>query len=208
MLRARWTVIMLLVGGISAVLLNYFRQIPGFPQDVMLVFWPAEYVWNELKIEAYGNVLRPLAENVAVFAVLASLQGALVGFLLDTFVASRRGSLDARVRGLRHTKDRMDPGFRRRVLAILGKYDPAGLAESEAGRAVYEPQMDTILVRLRKMRGASDVQKFCRQQFRRDFGGRALRGFGEYDSMAKEIWNAYRKQRSAGRGTAPARRGL
>ena len=174
----------------------------------MLVFWPAEYVWTELKNEAAGNILKPLANNVAVFACLASLEGALVGFLLDCFVASRRVSLDEKVRGLRHKKDRMEPGFRRRVLAILGKYDPAGVAKSDSGREVYGPQMDTILVKLRKMRGASDVQKLCRQQFRKDFGWRAVRGFDEYNSMAKEIWNAYRKQRSSGQRTSPVRRGL
>lgn len=208
MLRPRWTLIFLLIGGISAVFLHYFSQIRGFPDEIRLVLWPADYVWSELKADVQDIPLRPLINNVGFFAFLASIQGALTGFLLDAFVASRRAALNVKVKHLRQHKHRLDPAFRRQVLDILGKYDPAGLVKSGSGRDGYEAQRDSILGRLRKMRSSSAIQKYCRQQFRKEFGWRTVRKFSQYDSLAEDIWQAYQRQHSAERHTAPVRRGL
>lgn len=207
MTRFRWTTALFLVGGISAILLHFISKVEGFPEEVMYVFLPADYLWNELQNEVRGGVLGKIISNVAVFGILAAAQGALIGLILDLYQSSRRLSLDQRVKHLRRGTDKMDLALRRRVLEILTKYDPAGLIKLGSAQDAYTSQADMILARLNKLRSPQSLRKFCRQQFRRELGRHAGK-FKEYDSLAKEIWTAYRRQLSFARREGPVSKGL
>ncbi len=208
MRRFRWTTVLFLVGGISAILLHFInKHVEGFPEEVMLVFRPADYLWHELQNEAGRGILRKIIGNIAVFGMLAAAQGALIGLILDLYQSSRRLSLDQRVKHLRRGTDKMDLAFKRRVLEILTKYDPAGLIKLGSAQDAYTSQADMILARLNKLRSPQSLRKFCRQQFRRTLGRHAGK-FKEYDSLAKEIWTAYRRQLSFDRREGPVSKGL
>jgi len=208
MFRYRWTGTLLLVGGISAILLCFISKVHGFPKDAMLVFWPANYVWHELQGEIQHYLLKRLVGNVAVFAVLAAAEGALAGMVLDFLIAARRVSLDLRVRRMRRDAQHRDPACKRRILEILTKYDPAGLAQSNAGQPAYHTQANAIMNNMSKLRGVKEVQRFCRQQLRRQFGSEALGKFDGYDPLATEIWQTYQRQQSTDRRPTPVSKGL
>ncbi len=207
MRRFRWTTVLFLVGGISAILLHFISRIEGFPEKVMYVFRPADYLWHELQNEAGRGILRKIIGNIAFFGMLAAAQGALIGLILDLYKASRRLALDQRVKHLRRGTDKIDLALRRRVLEILTKYDPAGLIKLGSAQDAYTSQVDMILARLNKLRSPQSLRKFCRQRFRRELGRHAGK-FKEYDSLAKEIWTAYRRQQSFDRREEPVSKGL
>ncbi len=207
MIRFRWTTVLFLVGGISAILLHFISRVDGFPEEVMYVFLPADYLWNDLQGEVGRGILRKIIGNPAVFGMLAAAQGALIGLILDLYQSSRRLSLDQRVKHLRRGTDKIDLAVRRRVLEILTKYDPAGLIKLGSAQDAYTSQADMILARLNKLRSPQSLRKFCRQQFRRELGRHAGK-FKEYDSLAKEIWTAYQRQLSFDRHDGPVSKGL
>ncbi|MCK4850391.1 MAG: hypothetical protein KAT11_03515 [Phycisphaerae bacterium] len=207
MTRFRWTTALFLVGGISAILLHFISKVEGFPEEVMYVFLPADYLWRELQNEAGRGILRKIIGNVAFFGMLAAAQGALIGLILDLYKSSQRLALDQRVKHLRRGTDKIDLALRRRVLEILTKYDPAGLIKLGSAKDAYTSQADMILARMNKLRSPQSLRKFCRQRFRRELGRQAGK-FKEYDSLAKEIWTAYRQQLSLGKREAPVSKGL
>ncbi len=207
MTRLRWTTALFLVGGISAILLHFISKVEGFPKEVMLVFRPADYVRQELQSEVGGGILGKIIGNVAFFGMLAAVQGALIGLILDLYKSSQRLALDQRVKHLRRGTDKIDLALRRRVLEILTKYDPAGLIKLGSAKDAYTSQADMILARMNKLRSPQSLRKFCRQRFRRELGRQAGK-FKEYDSLAKEIWTAYRQQLSLGKREAPVSKGL
>ena len=50
MRRFQWTTVLFLVGGVSAILLYFVDEnVRGFPEEVMYIFVPADYIWNELQ---------------------------------------------------------------------------------------------------------------------------------------------------------------
>jgi len=208
MTRLRWTTALFLVGGISAILLYFISEVKGFPQEVMLVFFPANYVWDELQKEASGGILGKIISNVAVFGLLAGAEGALLGLLLDFRTAGQRATLNLRVKRLRRGTDKMDLAFKRRVLEILTKHDPAGLIKAGSDNKAYTPQADMILRRLAKFGSSRKLREFCRQSFRREFGRRIAGKFKKYNSLAEQIWLAYHRQLSPAGHEAPVSKGL
>ncbi len=208
MTRLRWTTVLFLVGGISAILLHFISKVEGFPQEVMYVFLPADYVWDELKKEAGGGILGKIIGNVAVFGLLAGAQGALLGLLLDFRTAGQRATLNLRVKRLRRSTDTMDLAFKRRVLEILTKYDPAGLIKLGSDNDAYTPQADIILRKITKLGSARKLRKFCQQSFHREFGGRVAGKFKKYNSLSEQIWLAYRRQLSPTGQAPPTSEGL
>ena len=207
MARLRWTNTLFLVGSISAILLYFISRIEGFPEKAMLVFFPADYFWRELQSLAGRRIFGKIVSNVAVFGLLAGAEGALIGLMLDFYQASRRLSLDRRVKYLRRSEKKMDLAFKRRVQELLRKHDPAGLVKAGQVEKAYDSEADVILGRLRKLRSVRGLRKFCRRQFRREFGPQAGE-FKEYDSLAKEIWASYLRQRSGASREGPFSKGL
>jgi len=209
MTRLRWTTALFLVGGISAVLLYFInKHVEGFPQEVMLVYFPANYVWDELQKEASGGILGKIISNVAVFGLLAGAEGALLGLLLDLRSAGQRVTLNVRVKRLRRGTNKMDLAFKRRVLEILTKHDPAGLIKAGSDNEAYTGQAEMILRKLAKFRSSRKLREFCRQSFRREFGRRVAGEFKKYNSLAEQIWLAYHRQLSPAGRDAPVSKGL
>ena len=208
MTRLRWTTALFLVGAISAILLFFFSRIEGFPEEVMYIYFPADYFWRELQNEAGKGILGKIIGNVAVFGLLAGAEGALIGLLLDLRTAGGQDILNRRVRHLRRGTEKMDLALQRRVQEILTKHDPAGLIKRGEEKGAYASQTKMILKRLTKLGNARKLRKFCRQQFRRQFGWRATAGFKEYDSLAEQIWLAYSRQQSPDRQELPVSKGL
>lgn len=207
MVRLKWTNTLFLTGSISAILLYFFSRIDGFPKEVMVVFFPADYFWLELRDAASRGMLRKVISNVAVFGLLAGAEGALIGLMLDFYQASRRLSLNRRVKYLRRSAGKMDLAFKRCVQELLTKHDPAGLVKAGQVEDAYGSEADVILVKLRRLRSGRGLGKFCRQHFRREFGSQ-VKKFKEYDCLAKEIWASYLRHRSEAKREGPFTKGM
>lgn len=208
MRRYRWTSILFIVGGVSAILLYLIKTgVRNFPEELMYPFFPADYIWNELQGEIRGGFFGKLISNVLVFGILAAAQGALTGLILDLYQRSRGASLDHRVKYLRRSAGKPDLAFQRSVLGILARYDPAGLIKLGLEQDAYTAQADMILTRINKLNGAHSLRKFCKREFRSKLGRRAGK-FKQYDSLAKEIWAAYGRQQSPERRSGPTGQGL
>ncbi len=208
MRRFRWTTALFIVGGISAILLYIVKEnVRSFPEEVMHIFVLANYIWLELQKEAGRGVLRKIISNVAVFGVLAAAQGALIGLILDLYQSSRRATLNMRVKHLRRDTKTMDLAFQRRVQEILSKYDPAGLIKLGSEQDAYTSQATMILAKINKLRSPQSLRKFCRQKFKIQLGRHAGK-FKQYDSLAKDIWTAYRRQLSLDKQDGPLNQGL
>ncbi|NIA07976.1 MAG: hypothetical protein GWP14_10170 [Actinobacteria bacterium] len=208
MRRYRYTLILALVAAVAAILLYVIKDTEGFPQSVMLVFWPADYVWQYLHTGIGKGVARTVIDNVAVFSILAGLEGALLGFLLDSLFAYRDAVLMRRVKFLYHDKDHIDLAFRRRVLEIIRKYDPAGLLTITTDEQVYSPEAELILANLKRLGSAKGLQKFCRQQFKHRYGRTAVSAFDKYEVLAGDIWAGYMQLHSSPRQAPPITPGV
>ena len=210
MLRLRWTTVLFIVGAISSILLYFACGIRGFPEEVMYIYFPADYFWHELQNEARDGILilRKIISNVAVFGLLAGVQGALIGLIMDLRTAGGKSILDHRVRHLRRGTEKIDVAFQRRVQEILTKHDPGGLIKRGEEKDAYATQTTMILKRITKLGSARSLRKFCHQQFRHQFGFRAAHSFKEYDSLASQIWTAYGRQQSPDRQELPVSKGL
>ena len=174
----------------------------------MLVFWPADYLWQYLRIEVGKGAVRTIVSNVAVFAILAGLEGAIVGFLLDLFLRYRRLALRHRVKYLSYSKDHVDLSFRRRVLEILNKYDPASLLTIATDKDVYRPEAELILSNLKHLGSAKGLQNFCRRHFKRHFGRHAVSSFKGLQALSEDIWSGYKQVRSSPRQATPTSHGV
>jgi hypothetical protein len=208
MRKFRCTVTLALVAAGAAVLLSLIRQAEWFPTQVMLIFWPADYLWQYLRTEVAKGTARTVVSNVAVFCILAALEGAIVGFLLDSFLHHRKISLRRRVKYLSYSKNHVDLAFRRRVLDIVIKYDPAGLLAITADKEVYRPETELILSNLNRLGSAKGLQKFCRRNFKRHFGRHAVAVFDKYEVLSKDIWAEYEKSQSLPRQAPPITPGV
>ena len=209
MQHSRWISTLAIAGIIGAIVMNILSQrIRGFPQEAMLVFWPAEYVWGELKTEVGKGLLRTIVSNVAIFGLLGGVEGAIIGILIDLYTNFRQAALKRRVEYLPYSKDPINPAFRRRVLEVLVKYDPANLIESGSDEESYRPEAEIILTKLKNLGSAKNLQKFCQRQFRRHFGRDAVRTFDKYESLADNIWSDYEQLKASPRRPPPTSEGL
>jgi hypothetical protein len=79
------------------------------------------------------------------------------------------------------------------VLEILFRNDPIGI-NFEVNTDEYEPEVGTILPRLKEAHSPEDLQKIIHQEFVRWFGADIAGSRGKYAKIAQEIWDAYKKQ--------------
>ncbi len=87
------------------------------------------------------------------------------------------------------------------VQALLFHHDPIGI-NFETNTDEYDPEVGTILPRLRSCTCAQDVCRVAHEEFVRWFGDDA--GPRErYSKIGAEIWDLYRRSQSAELGAAP-----
>ena len=206
MKKYRWTGVLFLIGAISAIILYFMSKLEDFPQQVMLVFWPAQYAWDELRGEFNVRIIRAIVGNVSVFGILAGLEGALAGLILDSYVASRRAALNWRLGRLPPRRAPLDLAMKRRVQEILAKYNPAGLSKEDTSGGGYAAQTKVIMAKLGKLGSPRKLSSFCRQEFPRQLGRKNTKAFKEYGPLAREIWKAYLRGQSEERRTPPGQR--
>jgi hypothetical protein len=78
---------------------------------------------------------------------------------------------------------------------ILYRYDPLGLAATGTPRDEYEPEVSTIISRLKNANGPDDVRRIVHQEFLKWFGAEETAGpESAYDTIAQEIWHSFMKR--------------
>jgi hypothetical protein len=77
---------------------------------------------------------------------------------------------------------------------ILFRRDPMGIS-SKGNKSTYDPEVETILPRLKEAQSESDVHTIIREEFIRWFGlaTTAHKGDGSYEEAAREIWAAWQR---------------
>ena len=77
---------------------------------------------------------------------------------------------------------------------ILFRCDPMGISSKEH-KAKYDPEVETILPRLKEARSESDVHKIICEEFIRWFGAHTAghKGNCSYEEAAREIWAAWQR---------------
>jgi hypothetical protein len=77
---------------------------------------------------------------------------------------------------------------------ILFRCDPMGIS-SKGNKGKYDPEVETILPRLKEAQSESDVYTIIREEFIRWFGvaTTGYKGNGSYEEAAKEIWAAWQR---------------
>lgn len=79
-----------------------------------------------------------------------------------------------------------------KVLEILFQNDPIGI-NFEFNTDEYEPEVDTILPRLKEARSPEDLQGIIHREFVRWFDADIAGPKAKYARIAQEVWNAYTK---------------
>jgi len=76
---------------------------------------------------------------------------------------------------------------------LLYRHDPVGLAAAGAPKDEYEPEVGTIIPRLRNANSPDDVRLILHQEFLRWFEAETSGPESAYDRIAQEIWNKFLK---------------
>ena len=84
-----------------------------------------------------------------------------------------------------------------RVSRILFKRDPIGI-NFEDNTDEYEPEVDTILPRLRSCASAEDVQRVVHEEFCRWFDADQAGPLESYEGIGRDIWAEIRGTRWSG----------
>jgi hypothetical protein len=84
-----------------------------------------------------------------------------------------------------------------RLSRLLFKWDPIGI-NFEDNTDEYEPEVDTILPRLRSCGSAEDVQRVVYEEFCRWFDPDQAGPLEAYERIGREIWAEIRGTRWAG----------
>jgi hypothetical protein len=80
----------------------------------------------------------------------------------------------------------------RGLTALLYRHDPIGLAAAGAPKDEYEPEVSTIIPRLKDADSAEDVRRIVHQEFLHWFDGEGTAGpESAYSGIAKEIWETF-----------------
>ena len=83
----------------------------------------------------------------------------------------------------------------RGLTALLYHHDPLGLAAAGAPRDEYEPEVSTIIPRLKDANSVDDVRRIVHDEFLRWFGGEETAGpESAYSGVAQEIWATFMPQ--------------
>ena len=81
--------------------------------------------------------------------------------------------------------------FHRDVTEILSRHDPVGLLRLGAPGDEYEPEVGTIIPRLKTANGPDDVRRIFQEEFMNCFGAEEIAGpESAYDTIAEEIWHS------------------
>ncbi len=78
--------------------------------------------------------------------------------------------------------------LREAVSHVLRETDPIGLIDCGAPPDEYDPEVGTILPRLRGATSASDVHRIVHEEFVRWFGVETAGGPEAYEQAAQRIW--------------------
>jgi hypothetical protein len=82
------------------------------------------------------------------------------------------------------------------VRRILNRHDPVGLIRMGMPEDEYEPEVGTILPRLREAARPQDVQRLLHEEFQHWFGSdTSMSGYEEFASAASEVWEALERFR-------------
>lgn len=82
------------------------------------------------------------------------------------------------------------------VRRILTDADPIHIALEDVNPDEYEPEVGTILPRLKDAESADDVRRIIHEEFVRWFSPEIAGPEGRYQRAAAEVWEAWRKHRS------------
>lgn len=75
------------------------------------------------------------------------------------------------------------------LVQVLYRHDPIGLASSGAPHDEYEPEVGTIISRLRSAANAEDVTRIVYEEFSHWFGAESTTGpYKAYAPIGEEIW--------------------
>lgn len=78
------------------------------------------------------------------------------------------------------------------MLEILFRNDPIGI-NFEINTDEYEPEVGTILPRLKEARSPEDLQKIIHQEFVSWFDADIAGPKVKYAKITQEVWDAYKK---------------
>lgn len=78
------------------------------------------------------------------------------------------------------------------MLEILFRNDPVGI-NFEINTDEYEPEVGTILPRLKEAHSPEDLQGIIHEEFIHWFGADIAGPKAKYTKISQEIWNAYKK---------------
>jgi hypothetical protein len=82
----------------------------------------------------------------------------------------------------------------RGLTELLYRHDPVGLATAGAPSDEYEPEVGTIIPRLRDAKSPDDVRRIVHQEFLRWFEAEETAGpESAYNRIAQEIWDNFIK---------------
>jgi len=78
----------------------------------------------------------------------------------------------------------------RGLTELLYRHDPVGLAATGAPKDEYEPEVGTIIPRLKGAKSPDDVRRIVHQEFLRWFEAEETTGpESAYNDIAQEIWD-------------------
>jgi len=78
------------------------------------------------------------------------------------------------------------------VSHLLREADPLGLIAIGAPDDEYDPEVSTILPRLREAKAAVDVQRIVHEEFVRWFGADLVGPLTDYAEVAEKMWRTWR----------------
>jgi hypothetical protein len=88
------------------------------------------------------------------------------------------------------------------VQSLLFRHDPFGIS-FESNTDEYDPEVGTILPRLRSCSSAEEVSRIVREEFVRWFGADTAGSRQHYSRIGAEIWELWLKFQSAEPGASP-----
>jgi hypothetical protein len=81
------------------------------------------------------------------------------------------------------------------LTALLYRHDPLGLAAAGAPKDEYEPEVSTIIPRLKDANSAEDVRRIVHEEFLHWFDGEETAGpESAYSRIAQDIWTTFMAQ--------------
>lgn len=87
----------------------------------------------------------------------------------------------------------------RGLAKLLYRHDPVGLAAAGAPKDEYEPEVGTIIPRLKDVNSLDDVRRIVHQEFLRWFETEETTGpESSYNGIAQEIWDKFVKRGAVG----------